>query len=386
MDFREPEHLTMLRDTVRRFVEKEMPREAAARWDRDNFFPRDVFDRLAAIGLMGLTIPEEYGGSGRDIPACMLVIEELARRSCAVAVPYIMSACYAGMNIVECGSPEQKSTLLPKIAGEGMMFAYGITEPDAGSDIASVRTMAEFGSNGIRINGAKRFCSGAEIADYIYTLAVTDRGAPRYRNLSLILVPPTAEGVTIERIESLGMKGAATTDVTFEDVVVPVDAIVGGVDGANRGWDAIVGPGLDVEKLEVAALALGIAEAAVDDAWSYSQERRQFGLQIASFQSVRHSLAEMRTKLHACRLVVYQAAWLADRHMPCRTETSMAKLFVCEMAKQVVLDCQSVLGAYGYVKGFDMERYVRDILLMPIIGGSTNIQKNNVANALRLPR
>lgn len=386
MDFREPEHVGMLRESVRRFVEREMPREAASQWDRENHFPRDVFDKLVALGVMGLTVPEEYGGSGRQVLACMAVIEELARRSCAVAVPYIMSACYAGMNIVECGSDAQKRDLLPKIADSGLMFAYGITEPDAGSDIASITTTADVRGDELIVNGAKRYCSGAEIADYIYTLAVTDRGAARYRNLSIILIPPTSEGITIDRIDSLGMKGAPTTDVTFRDVRVPLDAIVGGPEAINGGWEFIVGPGLDVEKLEVAALALGIAEAAVDEAWQYAQDRRQFGKPIASFQAIRHMLADMRTKLHACRLVLYQASWLADQQLPCRAETSMAKLFVCDTAKQVVLDCQSVMGAYGYVKGFEMERHVRDILLMPIIGGSSNVQKNNVANALRLPR
>lgn len=386
MNFREPEHVEMLRDSVRRFVEREMPREAASRWDSQNHFPRGVFDKLVSLGVTSLTVPEDYGGSGRQVMACMAVIEELARRSCAIAVPYIVSACYAGINIDECDSDAQKRDLLPRIAQEGLMFAYGITEPDVGSDIASVTTSAEVQVDFLIINGAKRYCSGAEIVDDIYALVVTDHDAPRYRNLSIVLIPPTAGGITIDRIESLGMKGAPTTDVTLRNVRVPIDAIVGGPEAINKGWEYIVGPGLDVKKLEVAALALGIAEAAVDEAWQYAQDRKQFGGPVASFQVIRHMLADISTKLHACRLVLYQASWLADQRMPCRAETSMAKLFVCETAKQVVLDCQSVMDAYGYVKGFEMERFVRDILLMPIIGGSSNVQKNNVANALHLPR
>lgn len=385
MDFQEPDHIGMLRESLRRFVEREMPREAAARWDRENHFPRDVFDKLAELGVMGLTVPEEYGGSGRDILACMVTIEELAKRSCAIAVPYIMSACYAGMNIVECGNEEQKRRLLPEVAAGRLLFAYGFTEPDVGSDLAAIKTTAERRGDEIVVNGSKRFCSGAQMANYIYTL-VGDRAGSRYQNLSLVMIPPDTPGVTIERIESLGMKGAPTTDVTFSDVRVPLDAVLGGPEAWNQGWRALVGPGLDVEKLEVAALALGIAEAAVEDAWAYSQERVQFGNAISAFQSVRHTLADARTKIHASRLMLYHAAWLADRHLPCRVETSMAKLLVCEMAKEVVLNCQSILGAYGYVKGFDMERYVRDILLMPIIGGSSNVQRNNIANGLRLPR
>lgn len=376
----------MLRRTLRRFVEQEMPRELAQRWDRENHFPRDVFAKLAALGVVGLTIPEEYGGAGRDIVSCMVTIEELARRSSAIAVPYIMAACYAGMNILECGTEEQKRTLLPRIAAGEMLFAYGFTEPDVGSDLASVRTHAERRGDRVVVNGAKRFCSGADIAGYIYTLVNSGRDLPRYRNLSLVLIPPDTPGVTITPIDSMGLKGASTTDVTFDDVEIPFSDVVGGEERWNAAWELLVGPGLDTEKLEVAALALGVAEAAVADAWEYSQQRTQFGKPICTIQSIRHMLADCQTRLHACRLVMVQAAWLADRRLPCRAETSMAKLFVCDTAKEVVLTCQSVLGAYGYVKGFDMERYVRESLLMPIIGGSSMIQKNNIANALGLPR
>lgn len=384
--FHEPEHIAILRDTVRRFVDTEMPRAAAQAWDRDNQFPRDVFAKLCALGVTGLTVPEEFGGAGRDITATMVVIEELARRSMAVAVPYIMCACYGGMNIDEVGSPEQKQRLLPKLAAGELLFAYGITEPDAGSDVASVRTTARREGNGgtVVINGAKRFCSGANIADYIYAVVKSDGAAPRYQNLSLVLIPTDAPGITIELQNAMGIKGASTCDVTFEDVEVPAANIVGGDDGWNAGWQKIVGPGLDVEKIEVAALALGVAAAALDDAWDYAQERRQFGRPVSAFQSIRHMLADCKTKLQACRLMTYHAAWLLDQRQPASVETSMAKLFVCDTGKEIVLTCQQVMGAYGYIKDFDMERYVRESLVMPIFGGSSAIQKNNIANRLRL--
>jgi alkylation response protein AidB-like acyl-CoA dehydrogenase len=386
--FQEAEHITMLRNTVRRFVENEMPRELAQRWDRENEYPRDVFEKLSALGVNALTVPEEYGGAGRDITATMVVIEELARRSMAVAVPFIMCSCYGGMNIEEVGSSEQKAELLPKLAEGKLLFAYGISEPDVGADVAGVRTTAERKGNGgtVTINGAKRFCSGANIADYIYTVVKSDREGERYKNLSIVLIPPDAPGVTIELQNAMGMKGASTCDVTFQDVEIPVENIVGGEDGWNDGWRRIVGPGLDVEKIEVAALALGNAAAAVDDAWQYAQERKQFGKSIAAFQSVRHMLVDAKTKLHACRLMTYHAAWLLDEKKPAAVETSMAKLYVSDTAKEVVLSCQQVMGAYGYIKEFDMERYVREALLMPIIGGSSAIQKNNIANRLRLAR
>jgi alkylation response protein AidB-like acyl-CoA dehydrogenase len=378
VNFDESEVVTALRESLARFVEREMPRAAAHDWDARNHFPRDVHRKLADLGVLGLTIPEEYGGVGRDIVATMIVIEELSRRSLAVAVPYIMAACYAGMNIEECGTEAQKRDLLPKIVAGDMLFAYGLTEPDAGADLASIKTTAVRDGDGLRINGAKRFCSGAGIADYIYALVRTGPAEARHRNLSFVLIPPDAPGVTITAIEAMGMKGAATTDVSFDDVVVPVAHLVGGEAAWNGGWSMLVGPGLDVEKLEVAALGIGIARAALDDAWAYARERRQFGRAIGDFQSIQHKLADMKTQIHAARLMLYQAAWLADQRRPCSVETSMAKLFATEVAKTAALECQTILGAYGYVKDFDAERYVRDALLMPIIGGSSAVQRNNI--------
>lgn len=380
----EPDHVRMLRDSLRRFVNQEMPRSAAAQWDKDNSFPRDVFHKLAQLGVMGLTIPEAYGGQGRDIVATMVTIEELSRRSLAVSVPYIMGACYAGMNLVECGSEEQKHTLLPKVASGNLLFAYGWTEPDVGADLASVKTLAERDGEDLVINGAKRFCSGSEICDYIFTLVRSDRAGERYKNLSVVLIPPKEKGITITRMEGLGMKGAATTDVTFDNVRVPAANILGGDAGWNKGWQAITGSGLDVEKLEVAAIALGIATAAFEDAWEYCQVRQQFGKSVSSYQSIQHKLADMASQLHAARLMVYNTAGLSDRHMRCGIETSMCKLFVTEVAKSIVLEAQTIMGAYGYVKDFDMERYVRDVLVMPILGGSSAIQRNNIVKWGRL--
>ncbi|HVY85189.1 MAG TPA: acyl-CoA dehydrogenase family protein [Caulobacterales bacterium] len=378
MNFDENDIVVQLRGTLERFIEKEMPRKLAAEWDKRNYFPREVHRKLADLGVLGLTIPEEYGGAGRDIVATMVVIEELSRRSLAVSVPYIMAACYAGMNIEECGSEAQKREILPRIVAGDLLFAYGLTEPDVGADLASVKTRAERVGDVIRVNGAKRFCSGAGICDYIYTLVRTGPEQERHRNLTLLLIDPKAKGVTVQPIESLGMKGAATTDVSFEDVEVPTSHIVGGADKWNAAWPMLVGAGLDVEKLEVAAIGVGIARAALDDAWTYAFERRQFGKLIGNYQSIQHKLAEMKTQLHAARLVLYQAAWLANERRPCSVETSMAKLFATEVAKTVALECQTILGAYGYVKDFDAERYVRDALLMPIIGGSSAIQRNNI--------
>jgi alkylation response protein AidB-like acyl-CoA dehydrogenase len=343
-------------------------------------------DEITALGVCGLTVPEEYGGLGRDILATMVAVEELSRRSMVIATLYLMNACYGSMNIHASGSEAQKSRLLPDLAEGKLLFAYGLSEPDVGSDLASVRTRAERNGDTVTINGSKRWCSGAEIADYIYMLVRSGPESDRYRNLTLVLVPPTAKGVSMTHIPALGARGLNTNDVSLDNVEVPFENVIGEEDGWNNGWTRLAGPALEVEKLEVAAMALGIAAQAVDDAWEYSQQRRQFGSRICSVQSIRHMLAEVQTKLAAARLTLYKGCWLADNNMPCSVETSMAKMLVCELGLEIVLTCQKVMGAYGYARGFDMERYVRDILLMPIIGGSTAIQKNNIANRMGLPK
>ncbi len=382
----EPSHLTQLRETIRRFVERELPREAVRAWDRERTFPMDVFRKLAALGVCGLTVDEQYGGAGRDLVAAVAVIEELARRGGAMAGPYIHCAFYGGLNVGENGSPAQKQALLPRIARGEVLFAYGLSEPDVGGDLASVAMTARRSADGrtVTLNGTKRWCTAARVADWILCLVRSDADAPRYRNLSVVLVPPTLPGITIVDIDHLGLRYAATTDVIFDDVVVPIDDVLGGADGWNQGWRMLAGPALDVEKLEITACAYGIAAAAVDDAWTYAQERTQFGRPISGHQAVRHALVEARTKLAACRHMLYHAAALAGAGQPCSVETSMAKLFVGDTAVEIVLACQRVLGAYGCAEGYDMERYVRDVCVMPIVGGSSNMQKNNIAARLKL--
>lgn len=382
----ESDELEMLRESLRRFVVREMPRELARKWDREDIFPREVFRKLTEMGVTGLTVPEQYGGAGVKIVATMTTIEELSRRSLAIAVPYIMCACYAGMNISESGTEAQKAEFLPKIARGEILFAYGLTEPNAGADLASVTTTARRESDTVVVNGTKRFCSGANIADYIYCLVRSGAEDKRFENLSVVLVPVNAPGVTVMVTDSIGMKGAPTTDVTLDDVVVPFVNVIGGETAWNKGWSMLMGPVLNVERLEVAAMALGIAEAAIEDAWTYSQEREQFGRKISAFQAIRHSLANMRTDVRACRLMLYDAASRIERNQPCGVESAMAKLFVCERGKAIVLECQTIIGAYGLTREFDIERNVRDMLILPIAGGSSNIQRNNIANMLGLAK
>jgi len=386
MDFGESEDLAALRDLVARFLEREVPPEVAAQWDRDDLVPRTMLKRMAEIGLTTLTVPEEYGGMGREVVSLITVIELIARRSTGLAGMLIMNACYGSLNITESGSEEQKARLLPGLCAGDLLFAYGLSEPNVGADLASVETRAEIRNGKVVVNGAKRWCSGAAFADYIFMLVRSGDPEARYKNLSVLLVPPDSPGITIEQIGTLGAHGIPTNDVILEDVEVPLENIVGGEEMWNRGWELMAGPGLEVEKLETPALALGVAEAAVEEAWQYAQERRQFGKAISAQQSIRHTLAEVQTKLQACRLMLNSAAWKVQQGLPSAVDTSMAKLFISDNAVEIVLACQRVLGAYGYAHGFAMERYVRDVLVMPIWGGSSAIQKNNIANFLRLAK
>lgn len=382
----EPEHITMLRDSIRRFIEREAPREAVRRWERDAYFPRtEIFDKLGKMGLMGLTVAEEYGGSGRDVVAAIAVVEELARRGCNLAAPYIHCAFYGGLNISENGSEAQKQEFLPKIARGELVFAYGLSEPDVGGDLASVGTTARKTDRGtVVINGTKRWCTAARDADYIFCLVKSDPDLPRYQNLSMILVPTDTRGISVETIDHSCIRFAETTDTIFNDVEVPVDNILGGPEGWNNGWKMLAGPALDVEKLETAASAFGIAAGAVDDAWQYAQERKQFGKVISGHQAVRHALVDAKTKLQACRHMLYHGAWLAQEGRPCSVETSMAKLFIADTAVEIVIECQRVMGAYGLAVDYDMERYLRDVICFPIVGGSSNMQRNNIAARLKL--
>ncbi len=382
----EPEHIRQLRETLARFVATEMPPELRRQLDREHRFPPELFRELAALGVCGLTIDEAYGGQGRDLVAAVAVIEELCRGGAFLAGPFIHCAFYGGMNLSENGSEDQKRSFLPRLAAGELLFAYGLSEPEVGGDLASVTTSAERSADGrsLRINGFKRWCTGADWVDYIYCLVRTGPAEDRYRNLSFVLVPPDLPGIRVHPIEHANLRYTLSSDVIFEDVDVPIENLVGGEMGWNRGWKMLAGKALDVEKIEITAVTFGIAQAAVEEAWHYAGERRQFGRPIAAHQAIRHDLAEARTKLEACRLMLYRAAWLAQHDRPCSVETSMAKLFVADTAVEIGLTCQRVLGAYGLAEGHDMERHVRDLLGMPIVGGSSNMQKNNIANRLGL--
>jgi alkylation response protein AidB-like acyl-CoA dehydrogenase len=387
MDFSENEDLVMYRETIRRFLDRECPPDKVAAWDRADTIPRDLIRKMADIGVLGLTVPEEYGGLGRQVLAMSVLMEEMAARWTAIAGLYNMSVAYGSLNFVSKGTEEQKREFLPRLLAGDILFAYGLSEPDVGGDLAAVKTRAERRGGKVVLNGSKRWTSGAHFADYILALVRSGDPAERHRNLSFIILPTDAKGVSIQTTRCMGNSGVSTCDVQLDNVELDESMIMGGEAGWNNGWSMLAGPALEVEKLGPTMIALGVSRAALNEAWDYSQQRVQGGKRICGHQAVRHVLSECQTLWKACQLMAYNAAWKVESNLPSAADTSMAKLFVSETAKKITLDCQQyVMGAYGYAEGFQMERFVRDVLAIPIYGGSSAIQRNNIANLLRLPR
>ena len=380
----EPGHISELRRQISRFGAERLPRTKRILLDREHRWDQADFKALADLGVIGLTIPEVYGGLGQDIVAATAVIEELCQFGTSLAGPYIHAAFYGGMNISENGSKAQKEEMLPKIAAGDMLLCYGLSEPNIGGDLPSVETRAERKDGKIIINGSKRWCTGADWADYIYCLVRSGPVEARYKNLSFVLIPTKAAGVSMSPIQHSNLRYTASMDVHFDTVELDESAIVGGPEMWDRGWELLAGRALDVEKIEITSVAYGIARAAVEEAWQYAQERTQFGKPIAQHQAIKHKLVEARTKLQAARHMLYHGAWLANTGKPCSVETSMAKLFVADTGVEIALICQQVMGAYALSDAYDMERHVRDLLGMPIVGGSSDMQKNNLASLLRL--
>lgn len=378
--------IELFRDSLRKFLDDVATPEAIAEWDRTDEISRSILEQMGELGVCAVSIPEEYGGLEQSILVQLMVIEELARRSSALASIYIQCAGYAGLNLAELGSEAQKRELLPKVAEGKLTFALGLSEPDIGADLASVKTRATLHGDTVVIDGAKRWCSGAEYADYVYALVRSGPAEERYKNLSFIMIPPGSKGVSISRTDTMGMRGSATNDVVFEQVEVPAENVMGGVGMWNCGWSQLAGPTLEIEKLQPTAMAMGIGEGAVAEAWQYAQERSQFGKLICGHQAIRHQLAEVQTKLRSCRLMLDDAARLVDQGEPSAVQTSMAKYYISETVRDIVISCQQVMGAYGYAEGFNMERYVRDAMVLPIWGGSSAVQKTNIANLMKLPK
>ncbi len=383
MDFSLTEEQKMLRETMTRFIEKECPKEAIRELDEADVFPSEIFSKLSELGVFGLTIPVEYGGTGRDLFSAITVLEMLSSRFPALGWAFVQAVFYGGETVSKLGSQDQKERYLPEIATGKRLFSYALTEANAGSDAASATTFAAPNGDGFVINGTKTFITGADVAGTLNILMRTDKNVDKHKGLSMFLIDSPVEGLTIRRIKKLGYKCSSFCEVILEDVRIAKENILGGPEMLNQGWPQLLST-LDVEHLEVAACALGVAEGAYREALQYARERNQFGKPIGKFQGVSHQLADLDTEIAASRMLLYHACWLLEEGRPAPLESTQAKLFAAETARKAGIAAMQILGGYGYSMEFDAQRFLRDSLALVIGGGTPEILRNVIARKIGL--
>ena len=337
----------------------------------------EIARRMAELGWYGLTIPEEYGGVGGSFFDAVLFLEETARCQAPIGAYGVTLIVVGALN--RFGSEDQRRELLGRVA-EGGTLAIAMSEPEAGSDVAALKTRARREDGQWVLDGAKTWCSYAHKASHVLIVCRTGEGTERHEGMSMIFVPHEAAGFTVTPIETLG--GEETNELHLDGVRVPEDALLGTEGG---GWSQLMA-GLNNERVILAALALGLAQRAFDDALSYAKERKQFGRPIGSFQVLQHRFADMATDLAQARLLIRWVARLTDddpsRMLP--QEASMAKLAATELAKRCALEGMQVMGGYGYATEYPMERHLRSAVVTTVYGGTSEIQKNIIAKTLGL--
>jgi alkylation response protein AidB-like acyl-CoA dehydrogenase len=380
MDFQLSEEHQLIRDVARRIArERVAPR--AAEIDAKEEYPEDIFAVYRDAGLLGLTIPAAYGGSGAGFLALALTVEEVAKYCCSSGLMLLLTALPT-QPIVLGGTEEQKKTYLPPIAKGEMRAAFGLTEPNAGSDAAAIQSRAVRGDKGYVINGEKAFISGGAVADYVTMFAKTDPAA-RARGISGFIVPKTAPGFTVEHLdEKMGVRGVATATLCFEDCTVPAENLIGGKE--NEGFKTVLGTLNSVRPI-VAARGLGLAEGALSYALDFARQREAFGGPIADLQAIQFMFADMAIQIEAARVLTYQAAWLVDQGRFQRQDShmlSIAKAFATETAVKVSSDALQVLGAQGYMRDHPLERHYRDARQLMIVEGTSQIHRVIISRAL----
>lgn len=370
----------MLRESVIRFVRQECSDELFRRIDEEPYYPHELYTKLAELGFIGMPLPTEYGGSGMGCVSSAIFQEELSKRLLPLQMTFQVSILAAGMAILDLGTPAQKERFLPPLARGQINFAIAFTEPNAGSDAASIALAATASGEGFRLNGQKIFISAADISDYMLVSTRTDRLAPKREGVTAFLVDSKSKGLTIKKISKLGVKANAYCEVFFDDVYVPSENMLNGL---NQGW-AVVTHSLELDRIGAAARWVGLSQEALDYAIDFARNRSQFGRKISSFEWTRDLFAEMQMKVDAATLLTYRAAHLMDERKPCRKEASMAKLFASELVVELSRKMMQVLGGYSYAMEYHSQRYLRDCQFATIGAGTSQIQKLIIANAMGL--
>jgi alkylation response protein AidB-like acyl-CoA dehydrogenase len=378
MNFEHDEHHQLLRKTVRDFARAEVAPRAQA-WDKEERFPKEIVPRLAELGLLGIRIPEEYGGSGMDVTSYAICVEEIARVDGSLALTVASHNGLGTGHILSFGNEAQKKKYLPKAASGEWLAAWGLTEPGSGSDSAALATTARRDGADWVINGTKMFITQGSVGGFCVVLARTNPDVSKQKGITAFIVEHGTKGFSASKhLEKLGCRSSDTVELTFEDVRVSDAQRLGELD---RGFIDTMSI-LDRGRISIAAMALGLGYGALEMAVTYAKDRKQFGKPIADFQAVQWMLADSRTELDAASLLTYRAAWLADQGKVYSKEASMAKLFASEAATRACNKSLQIHGGYGYTREFNVERHLRDAKICEIGEGTSEVQRIVIAKHL----
>lgn len=381
MNFDLTEEQTMIRTLIRDFAEAEVAPGAVER-DRTGTFPAGIFEKLAKLGLMGLPFPEQYDGGGADTICFAIVVEELSRVCASTGITYSAHVSLGGSPIYLFGTEEQKQQYLAPLCRGEYLGAFGLTEPDAGSDAGGTRTTAvrkgTETEDGWVISGSKCFITNASYAKHLALTAVTDRSKGT-SGISAFLVPTDAPGFSIiDNYEKMGLHASNTTELVLDQVEVPHEALLGTEGNGFKQFLAV----LDGGRIGIGAMAVGIAQGAFERALRYAKQRKQFGRTLSSFQAIQFKLADMATQIDAARTMVYRAGWLKDQGRTFKKEAAMAKLLASEICMKVCDQAVQIHGGYGYMREYEVERFMRDAKLLEIGEGTSEIQRMVIAAQL----
>ncbi len=377
MNFDLSQEQRMIQKTIKEFAE-EVVEPGAYERDKTKQFPAEIFQQLGEMGMLGLPFSEEYGGSGADTISFAIVTEELSRACGSTGITYSAHISLGGAPIHMFGTDEQKRTYLSKICSGESLGAFGLTEPNAGSDAGGTLTEATMKDGSFTINGNKCYITNASYAKFLALTAITDRSEGK-KEISAIIVPTDAPGFkVIDNYEKMGLNASNTTELILEDVVVPDENLLGKKGNGFRQFLMT----LDGGRIGIGSMAVGIAQAAFEKALAYSKERKQFGKTLSEFQAIQFKLADMAMKIELARTMVYKAAWLKDQGKPFTKEASFCKLYASEMCTEVTNQAIQIHGGYGYMKEYHVERYLRDAKLLEIGEGTSEVQRMVIARQI----
>jgi alkylation response protein AidB-like acyl-CoA dehydrogenase len=377
MHFDLTEEQRMLKSMIRSFADEVVAPGADER-DRTKTFPVEIFKQLAELNLLGLPFPEEYGGAGADTVSFAIVVEELSRACGSTGITYSAHISLGGAPLALFGTEAQKQKYLTKICSGESLGAFGLTEPNAGSDAGGTKTTAVRDGDGWLINGSKCFITNASYAQFVALTAVTDKEKGS-RGITAFIVPTGSPGFTVlANYEKLGLHSSNTTELILENVRVPDENILG---KQGEGFKQFLIT-LDGGRIGIGAMAVGIAQAAYDKALEYARQRTAFGQSISKFQAIQHKLADMAMQIELARNMVYKAAWLKDSGRKFTKEAAMAKLYASEVAMAVTHQAIQIHGGYGYMREYQVERFFRDARLLEIGEGTSEILRNVIAREI----